>query len=157
MYRKSDGRWVEQEFALVGDPNMKYTRKDGRTITKITQTARLVPSTSAVSNSTYLSIANASNMYTNTDSDTYATITNSRTSTTSYYAYLRGFNISGSIPSYATVDSFTVKLKGYQSGCNTGTSYRPQLCNNTTAITNTYANALGTSSSTVTFANSTLT
>lgn len=156
VYRKSDGRWVAQEFALVGDPNMKYVRKDGQTITKVTQTVRLIPSTSAVSNSTYLSIEDANNMYTNTDSDTYATITNSRTSTTSYYAYLRGFNV-GSIPNYATVDSFTVKLKGYQSGCNTGTSYRPQLCNNTTAITNTYANALGTSSNTVTFANSTLT
>ena len=44
-------------------------------------TIRLVPSTYYLSNSNYLSVSGASNMYTNTDSDTYATITNSRTST----------------------------------------------------------------------------
>jgi len=54
-------------------------------------------------------------MYANTDSTTYATITNSRTSTTSYYAYIRGFNFDD-IPSGATINSFTVKVKCNYSG-----------------------------------------
>ena len=51
-------------------------------------TLRLIPSTYAVSNSSYLSVSNASNMYNNTDNtSSYATVTNSRQSTTSYYLY----------------------------------------------------------------------
>ena len=57
-------------------------------------TIRLVPSTYYLSNSSYLSVSNAGNMYNNTDNESYATVTNSRTSTTSYYIYLRGFNFS---------------------------------------------------------------
>ena len=72
-------------------------------------TIRLIPSAYSLSNTSYLSVSNASNMYDNTDSTTYATVTNSRTSTTSYYIYLKGFNFDD-IPSNATVNSFTVKL-----------------------------------------------
>ena len=71
---------------------------------------RLVPSTYEVSSTQYLSVSNAANMYANTDSTTYATVTNSRNQTTSYYIYLRGFNFSD-IPSNAIINSFTVKLK----------------------------------------------
>ena len=39
-------------------------------------TIRLIPSTYAVSSTTYLSVSNASNMYHNIDNTTYATITN---------------------------------------------------------------------------------
>lgn len=78
-------------------------------------TIRLVPSTYYLSSSTYLSVSNASNMYANTDSTTYATITNSRTSTTSYYAYIRGFNFDD-VPSGAIVNGFTVKIKCNYSG-----------------------------------------
>jgi len=28
VYKKVDGRWIEQEFALVGDPNAKYIKKN---------------------------------------------------------------------------------------------------------------------------------
>lgn len=96
-------------------------------------TIRLVPSTYYLSSTSYLSISNASNMYTNTDSDTYATVTNSRSSTTSYYIYVRGFNFS-SIPEGAIVNSFTVKLKARESGVSTSTSYKPYLANGTSAI-----------------------
>lgn len=65
-------------------------------------TLRLTPSTYQFSNTTYLSISNASNMYENTDSDTYATITNNQTGTTSYYLYIRGFDFS-QLPSEAVV------------------------------------------------------
>ena len=78
-------------------------------------TARLIPSTYYLSSSSYLSVSNASNMYANTDNTTYATVTNSRASTTSYYIYIRGFNFDD-IPSNAIVSSFTVKVKCNYSG-----------------------------------------
>lgn len=96
-------------------------------------TIRLVPSTYYLSSSSYLSISNAANMYHNTDNSTYATVTNSRSSTTSYYIYVRGFNFDD-IPSAAVVSSFTVKLKARQSGVSTSTSYKPYLANGTSAI-----------------------
>lgn len=96
-------------------------------------TIRLIPSTYYLSSTSYLSVSNESNMYHNTDSDTYATVTNSRASTTSYYIYLRGFNFDD-IPSAAVVSSFTVKLKARQSGVSTSDSYKPYLANGTSAI-----------------------
>lgn len=96
-------------------------------------TIRLVPSTYYLSSSSYLSVSNANNMYHNTDNTTYATVYNSRTSTTSYYIYLRGFNFDD-IPDAAVVSDFTVKLKAYESGVSTSSSYQPYLANGTTAI-----------------------
>lgn len=112
-------------------------------------TARLVASTYYLSSSTYLSVSNASNMYTNTDSDTYATVTNSQSGTTSYYLYIRGFNFN-SIPDDAIVNSFSIKLKARESGVNTSTSYSPKLCNNTSQITST-CSAITTTTTTYTF------
>lgn len=112
-------------------------------------TIRLVPSTYYLSNSTYLSVSNASNMYHNTDNDTYATVTNSRSSTTSYYIYLRGFNFSA-IPEGAIVNSFTVKLKARESGVSTSTSYKPYLANGTTTI-NGSCDVITTTATTHTF------
>lgn len=120
-------------------------------------TARLIPSTYAVSGSDYLSVSNPSNMYANTDSTTYATITNTNASTTSRYFYLRGFDFS-SIPSGATIKSFTVKIKGYESGLATNTSYAPRLANGTSAIANTTASSnFGTSASIITIPTGSLT
>lgn len=99
-------------------------------------TIRLVPSTYYLSSSSYLSVSNAANMYNNTDNTTYAQVYNSRTSTTSYYIYVRGFNFDD-IPSSATVNSFTVKLKARESGVSTSTSYKPYLANGTSAINGT--------------------
>ena len=78
-------------------------------------TIRLIPSTYYLSNSSYLTVSNASNMYTNTDSTTYATIQNTRSSNSSYYIYIRGFNFDD-IPSNAIVSDFTIRLKGNYSG-----------------------------------------
>lgn len=77
-------------------------------------------------------------MYHNTDNTTHATITNTYTSTSSRYLYLRGFNFSD-IPNGAIINSFTVKIKGYESGLATSTSYAPRLANGTSAISNTTA------------------
>ena len=96
-------------------------------------TARLTPSTYYLSSSSYLSVTNADNMYDNTDSESYGQVYNSRTSTTSYYIYLRGFDFD-SIPAAAVVSSFTVSLKARQSGVSTSTSYQPHLANGTSAI-----------------------
>ena len=96
-------------------------------------TARLTPSTYYLSSSSYLSVTNADNMYDNTDSDTYGQVYNSRTSTTSYYIYLRGFDFD-TIPAAAVVSSFTVLLKARQSGVSTSTSYQPRLADGTSFI-----------------------
>ena len=97
-------------------------------------TIRLVPSTIYnAAGTSYLQITNQSNAYTNTDSTTYATIYNRNASTSSRYFYVRGFNFDD-IPNGAIVTSFTIKLKGYEKGVSTSTSYQPYLANGTTTI-----------------------
>lgn len=85
-------------------------------------TVKLTPSTYYLSNSNYLSVSSASNMYADTDSTTYATVTNSRTSTSNYYIYIRGFDFS-QVPSDAIVSDIAIRLKAYHSGGNTSTIY----------------------------------
>ena len=123
-------------------------------------TIRLVPSVSAVSNSSYATIANASNMYANTDSTTYGTFTHNRASTNNtYYGYLRGFNFDD-IPSSAVVSDWTVKIKASATGHTTSTSssYYMGLVNGTTQIGSTSASGrLSTSVTTFTFDEGSLT
>lgn len=107
-------------------------------------TIRLTPSTYYLSNTNYLSVSDISNAYDNTDSTTYATVTNSQNGTTSYYAYLRGFNFDD-VPAEAIVNSFSIKLKVRESGGTTSSSYQPQICNGTTVL----AGSGGTMSTTV--------
>ena len=120
-------------------------------------TIRLVPSTYAVSSTSYLSVSSESNMYTNVDSTTYATITNTYASTSSRYLYLRGFNFDD-IPDGAVVNSFTIKIRGYESGLATSTSYAPRLANGTSAISSTTASTnFSTSAKTITIPTGSLT
>lgn len=102
------------------------------------ETIRLVPSTYSSSNPSVVSVSDANNMYTNVDSTTYATITTVSNNTTSYAVFIKGFNFSD-VPADATIDSFSVKIRGYQTGLTTGANYRPRLSNNTTIISNTTA------------------
>lgn len=113
-------------------------------------TIRLVPSAYSVSNSNYLSVSSASNMYNNTDNDTYATVTNSRSSTSSYYFYLKGFNFDD-VPSDATINSFTVKIKVRESGVTTSSSYMMYLCDGTSALSDYASTMPSTSVNTITF------
>lgn len=115
-------------------------------------TMRLVPSTYYRSNSSYVSVTNPDNMYTNTDSTTYASVRNSRSSTSNtYYCYLRGFNFDD-IPSNANVSGFTIKIKANESYMSTSSSYRMSLYNNTTSISNTtLTSSLSTTVQTFTF------
>lgn len=113
-------------------------------------TIRLIPSTYYLSNSQYLSVSNAANMYHNTDNTSYATVTNSRSSTTSYYIYLRGFNFD-SVDDAWVVNSITIKVKGYESGLSTTTSF-PRLYNGTAGVSASTAasQTFGTSTKTIT-------
>lgn len=115
-------------------------------------TMRLVPSTYYRNNSSYVTVTNPSNMYTNTDSTTYASVQNTRSSTSNtYYCYLRGFNFSD-IPSDATVSGFTVRIKANESYMSTSSSYRMSLYNGTTSIgSTTLTSSLSTSVQTFTF------
>lgn len=109
-------------------------------------TIKLTPSTYYLSSTSYLSVSNADNMYDDTDSTTYATVTNSRTSTTSYYIYVRGFNFDA-IPSSAIINDFTIRLKGNYSG---GYSQNMYLYDGTTAMSGS-ASSLSTTVATQTF------
>lgn len=115
-------------------------------------TMRLVPSTYYRNNSSYVSVTDEDNMYTNTDSTTYASVRNSRNSTSNtYYCYLRGFNFSD-IPADAEVTGFTIKIKANESYMSTSSSYRMSLYNNTTSIgSTTLTSSLSTSVQTFTF------
>ena len=117
-------------------------------------TATLTPSSYYVSSS-YLSLTNEERMYDDVSSTDYATLTNTNASTSYYYFYLRGFNISD-IPANAEVSSFTVKLRGRASGAYNSAMY---LCNGTSTIANATATQIPNSSSatTRTFGNGALT
>lgn len=107
--------------------------------------ARLVPSELYnAAGTSYLSVSNASNAYTNTDSTTYATVNNTYASTTNRYVYLRGFNWSA-VPSDAIINSFRILLKASESGGTTSSSYRPVLCKGTSTYSNAYCSAITTS------------
>lgn len=107
-------------------------------------TIRLIPSTYSLSNTTYLSISNAANMYTDTDSTTYATVNHKRTSTTSYYIYVKGFNFDD-IPANATINSAIVKVKANVTSAG---SYTPALYNNTTSLDKSFNGTIGTTATT---------
>lgn len=100
-------------------------------------TIRLIPSTYYRNNSSYVTVTNPNNMYTDTDSTTYASVQNTRNSTSNtYYCYLRGFNFDD-VPSDATVTGFTIKIKANESYMSTSSSYRMSLYNGTTSIGST--------------------
>ena len=117
-------------------------------------TATLTPSAFSLS-STYLSMSNEENMYTPVSSTTYATLTNTNASTSNYYCYINGFNISD-IPANAEVSSFTVKLRGRASGAYNSAMY---LCHGTSTITGATATQIPnlSTAATRTFANGSLT
>lgn len=110
-------------------------------------TIRLIPSTYSLSNTSYLSISNASNMYTDTDSTTYATVDHTRNySTTSYYIYIKGFNFDD-IPADAIINSATVKIKAKVTNAS---SYAPTLYNDTTSLNQNLSGNIETTATTST-------
>lgn len=92
-------------------------------------TARLVASSYSTSNASYATVySGETNLYQNTSNTSYASLRGrNRNSTTAYYIFIKGFNF-GSIPSNATVTSFSVKIKCYKNSYQrTGKNYRPKL------------------------------
>lgn len=108
-------------------------------------TAKLIPSEYHITSS-YLTVDDEENAYTDISSTTYATITNTSVSTSYYYFYLRGFNFSA-IPARAEVTGFTVKIRGRASGAYNAALY---LAHGTTTISGATASALPNSSSATT-------
>lgn len=114
-----------------------------------TYTMRLIPSSYGRSNNSYVTVTNPDNMYENTDdSSDVCSIRGRNNSSNTYYCYIRGFNISD-VPSNATVTSFKVKIKCYRNSYlrQDGSTYYLHLCNNTSAIQNTYMSEAVTTSS----------
>lgn len=72
-------------------------------------TARILASSYDTSSS-YLTILNSRNMYTDVDSDTYAQVVHNRNTSSTYYIYVRGFDFS-LVPDDAIVTSAIVRLK----------------------------------------------
>lgn len=108
-------------------------------------TIKLVPSIFYnAAGTSYLTVSNQNNALTNTDSTTYATVNNIYSSTTNRFIYLRGFNWDA-IPSTATINSFSIKLKASESGGTTSSSYRPVLCRRSSTYSNAYCSAITTS------------
>lgn len=113
-----------------------------------TYTLRLVPSSYGRSNNSYVTVTNPENMYENTDdSSDVCSIRGRNNSSNTYYCYIRGFNISD-VPSNATVTSFKVKIKCYRNSYlrQDSSTYYLHLCNNTSAIQNTYMSGAVTTS-----------
>lgn len=149
IYLTYDSASGNQTVAVSSDANegaarsktVTFTTTAGGTVSKsltVSQaaaprqyTVRLVPSAYSVSSSSYVTVTNPSNMYENTDdTSNYATLRGraGRRSNSTYYVSIRGFNFDA-VPSGATVDSFTVKIRCYRNSYqNTGSSYRLKLC-----------------------------
>ena len=114
-------------------------------------TIKLVASTYSVTSNSTVTVSSASNMYTDTSSDNYATITHTTSGTTAYYCYIKGFNLD-SVPDNAEVSSITIRIKGYESGLSTSTTYAPRLYNGTAAISGQSAasSSFGANTATIT-------
>lgn len=98
-------------------------------------TIRLLPTAYSVSNTSYVTVTNPENMYTNIDSSSTCTIKHNRTSTTAYYCYLKGFDWTeyDNLPSGSTITSVTIKIRGYKTG---GSNTTLAIYNDTTSISN---------------------
>ena len=114
-------------------------------------TIRLVPSILYnAAGTSYLTVSNESSAFTDTDSETYATVSNIYASTTNRYVYLRGFNFDD-VPNGAIINSFEIKLKARESGGSASSSYRPVICKGTSTYSNAYCDAITTTTATHTF------
>ena len=125
---------------------------------------KIVPSHYDRSNTSYVTVTNAANMYHDTDhTANYASLRGrgGRSSNSTYYAFINGFDFSV-IPPIATVNSFTVRIRCYRNQYqNTGSSYRMRLCSsasNSNVISGTTTSTdIGTSATVITIPTGSLT
>lgn len=114
-------------------------------------TIKLVPSayTNSSTNTSYISVTNPSNMYHDTShTANYATI-KGRNSNSTYYCLVHGFDFT-QVPNGAIVNSFTVRIKAYESNCSTSSSYRIRLASSPSNSNDISGTTVGTSLSTST-------
>lgn len=123
---------------------------------------KLIPSdyTLSSTNTNYISITNPQNMYHDTSwTEDFATI-KGRNSNTAYYCFIHGFDFSD-IPSNATINSFTIKIKAYETQNSTSSTYRIRLSsatNSSSAISGTtVSTSLSTTVQTLTIPTGSLT
>ena len=126
-------------------------------------TAHIVANGYTRSNTNYVTVTDSTNMYDPaSDTTDYATLQGrTRNSSTAYYAFINDFQF-GSLPSGATVNSFSIKIRCYRNSYQrTGTNFYLRLCyasssgsviSNTTTSTN-----IGTSASVITIPTGNLT
>lgn len=127
-------------------------------------TIRLVPSSYGRSSTSYVTVTNPTNMYNNTDhTASYASLRGrgGRSSNSTYYAFINGFNFSD-VPANAQVTAFAVKIRCYRNANqNTGSSYRLRLASSaasSSAISNTTVSTdIGTTASVITIPTGSLT
>ena len=125
-------------------------------------TIKLVPSHYDRSNTNYVTVTNEANMYQDaSDTSNFATLRGRTGSTTTYYAFINGFDFS-QVPNDATVNSFTVRIRCYRNQYqNTGSSYRMRLAsaaNNNNVISSAIATTdISTSASVITIPTGTIT
>ena len=126
-------------------------------------TIRLIPSAYSRSNTNYVTVTSATNMYNNTDNTTdYATLRGrNRNSSTAYYCFIRGFNFDD-VPTNAQVTAFTVKIRCYRSSNQrTGTNYYLRLASSASSSSvisgTTTSTNIGTTENTITIPTGSLT
>ena len=118
-------------------------------------TIRLVPSSYGRSSTSRVTVTDDANMYYNTDHTTnYCSIRGRNNANSTYYAFINGFNFDD-VPSNATVNSFTVKIRCYRNQyLSTGSSYRLRLAstasNNSVISSTTTSTDIGTTASVIT-------
>ena len=118
-------------------------------------TIRLVPSSYSRSSTSRVTVTDDANMYYNTDHTTnYCSIRGRNSANSTYYAFINGFNFDD-VPSNATVNSFTVKIRCYRNQyLSTGSSYRLRLAstasNNSVISSTTTSTDIGTTASVIT-------
>lgn len=114
----------------------------------------ITPRTVFNGSASYLTVTDSNNMLTDTSSTNYGTVQCTRQSTSSYYVYLRDFDWDV-VPSNATVSNISIKVKGYHSGGNTGSISMYNGTSTSVSACGT-GSAFGTSVSTITFTNTTI-
>lgn len=99
-------------------------------------TIKLTPSTYSRSNTSYVTVTNASNMYDDaSDTSNYSTIRGrqGRSTNNTYYLFLHGFDFT-QIPAGSTINSFTIRIRCFRNQYqNVGDAYRIRLAGSPTS------------------------
>lgn len=116
---------------------------------------KLIPSHYDRSNTSYVTVTDAANMYADASNTAgYATLRGRTRNSASYYAFINGFDFT-QVPNDATVNSFTIRIRCYRNQYEaTGSTSRVRLASsasNNNVIANTTATTdIGTAATVIT-------